>query len=35
VQYGTNLSGWTTAVHDGDNVIIDVAGATPSDTVTV
>ena len=29
VEYGTNLAGWTTAVHDGDNVIIEVIPGSP------
>ncbi|MCU0794347.1 MAG: autotransporter-associated beta strand repeat-containing protein [Akkermansiaceae bacterium] len=35
VQYGTTLNGWTTAVHDGDNVIIQVTDGSPSDAVVV
>lgn len=35
VQYGSQLSGWTTAIHDGDNVIITETAGTPSDAVEV
>jgi autotransporter-associated beta strand protein len=36
VEYDTDLAGpWTTAVHDGDNVIIAVTDGTPTDTVVV
>jgi hypothetical protein len=35
VEYGDDLLGWTTAVHDGDGVIIEVTDGSPSDTVVV
>lgn len=35
VEYGTDLVNWTTAVHDGDDVIIEAATGTPADTVVV
>ena len=35
VEFSTDLVTWTTAVDDGDNVIIDVTAASPSDTVVV
>ena len=35
VEYSTDLVTWTPAVNDGDNVIIDVTAASPSDTVVV
>lgn len=35
VEYGSNLVGWTNAVDDGDNVIIDVSPGTPKDAVVV
>jgi autotransporter-associated beta strand protein len=35
VQYGNDLDGWTTAVHDGDNVIISIEESSPTDTVQV
>lgn len=34
-KYGSDLTGWTTAVHDGDNVIITVDDQSPNDEVTV
>lgn len=35
VQYGSELSGWTTATHDGDNVIITETPGTPTDAIEV
>ena len=35
VQYGSTLGGWTTAVHDGDNVIISETNGSPKDLVRV
>jgi len=35
VQYGTTPNGWTTAVHDGDNVIVQVTDGSPNDAVVV
>ncbi len=38
VEYGSNLTGWTTAVHDGTNIIItptDEGGGTGIDLVQV
>jgi len=35
VEYGSDLEDWTTAVHDGDDVIIEVTDASPKDTVVV
>ncbi len=35
VQYGSDLDGWTTAVHDGDNVIITETPGSPTDAVQV
>jgi len=35
VEYGNDLTGWTTAEHDGDNVIIDVTDGSPADNVVV
>ncbi len=35
VEYGNDLVGWNTAVHDGDNVIVDVTGGSPMDAVEV
>lgn len=35
VEFGTTLSAWTTAVHDGDNVIIQVTDGSPTDAVVV
>jgi hypothetical protein len=35
VEYGNDLSGWTAAVHDGDNVIITETPGGPTDSVEV
>jgi hypothetical protein len=36
VQYDTDLQGeWTTAVHDGDNVIVQITEGSPKDTLVV
>jgi autotransporter-associated beta strand protein len=35
VQYGNNLTGWTTAVDDNDNVEIEETDGSPKDTVLV
>jgi hypothetical protein len=36
VQHDTDLQDqWTTAVHDGDNVIIQITDGSPKDTVVV
>jgi hypothetical protein len=35
VRYGSDLDGWTTAVHDGNNVIIQVSDESPDDIVEV
>ena len=35
VESSSDLVTWTTAVHDGDSVIIEVTDATPADTVVV
>jgi autotransporter-associated beta strand protein len=35
VQYGSNLTGWTTAVDDNDNVEIEETDGSPKDTVLV
>ncbi|HSP42137.1 MAG TPA: Ig-like domain-containing protein [Luteolibacter sp.] len=35
VEYGSDLIGWTTAEHDGDNVIITETPGTPTDAVEV
>lgn len=35
VQYGNDLSGWTTAVNDGTNVIVTVTTGSPTDQVKV
>lgn len=35
VQYGSDLSGWTTAVHDGTNTVITLTPGSPSDEVQV
>ncbi|HSP41481.1 MAG TPA: hypothetical protein VLO11_01295, partial [Luteolibacter sp.] len=35
VCYGSDLDGWTTAVHDGENVIIQVSDESPDDMVEV
>jgi hypothetical protein len=35
VEYGNDLLGWTSAVHDGDGVIIEITDGSPADTVVV
>jgi hypothetical protein len=35
VEYGNHLNGWTTAVHDGDHVIITETAGSPTDAVEV
>ena len=35
VEYGSNLTGWTTAVDDNDNVEIETTDGSPKDTVVV
>ena len=35
VEYGNNLAGWTTATHDGANVIIETTPGIPTDAVKV
>jgi autotransporter-associated beta strand protein len=35
VQYGSDLTGWTTAVDDNNNVEIETTNGSPKDTVTV
>jgi len=35
VEYGNDLDGWTTAMDDGNNVIITVTPGTPTDAVQV
>ena len=35
VQYGSDLNGWTPAVHDGDNVVIQTTEGDPKDGITV
>ena len=35
VEYGGGLTGWTTAMHDGDNVIIETIPGSPTDAVKV
>ncbi len=35
VHYGSDLDGWTVAVHDGENVIIQVSDESPDDFVEV
>ena len=35
VQYGSDLSGWATAVHDGTDVIITETPGSPTDQVEV
>jgi hypothetical protein len=35
VEYGNHLTGWTTAVHDGDHVILNETAGSPTDAVEV
>lgn len=35
VQYGNNLAGWTQAIHDGNNVVIQVTEGSPTDAIVV
>jgi hypothetical protein len=35
VEYGNHLTGWTTAVHDGDHVILSETAGSPTDAVEV
>jgi hypothetical protein len=35
VQYGDDLTGWTTAIHDGDNIIITETPGSPTAAVEV